>query len=202
VVGIEPVGETAREIDGRVVMHGLSWSQLESMLAIRGDQAGVRLAYLEGDLEILSPSRTHERIKTMIARLLEAYAEEAGVRLDGYGSETMKNPARGRAAEPDECYVVGEGAEPNLVIEVIWTSGGLDKRALYAGLGVAEFWEWQGGTLRVFKLDDGAYVSVERSVLLPELDLGLLGGFVTATDQTAAVRAFRRALRGGDTTPG
>lgn len=37
--------------DDRVVLHGLSWWQFEAMLAVRGDQAGVRVAYLEGDEE-------------------------------------------------------------------------------------------------------------------------------------------------------
>lgn len=36
----------------------------------------MRVTYLEGQLEIMSPSRSHEMLKKLIARLLEAYAEE------------------------------------------------------------------------------------------------------------------------------
>jgi Uma2 family endonuclease len=182
--------------DGRVILHGMGWWQFEAMLAIRGDQAGVRLAYLEGALEIMSPSTTHEIIKTMIARLLEAYAEERGILFNGYGSLTMKNAPKERGAEPDECYVVGsKKADPDLVIEVIWTSGGLDKRRLYAGLGVRELWEWRRGKITVYGLRDGAYLALERSELLPDLDLDLLTSFLETDDQTASVRAFRAALR-------
>jgi Uma2 family endonuclease len=60
--------------DQRVILGDIDWWQFEAFLAIRGDRAGVRVTYLEGELEIMSPSRTHEMLKTMIARLLEAYA--------------------------------------------------------------------------------------------------------------------------------
>src|SRR4051812_25873367 len=69
------------ERDERVIMRGLDWSHYEVMLAIRGDRAGIRLAFLEGDLEIMSPGSTHEAVKTASARLLEAYAEETGIYL-------------------------------------------------------------------------------------------------------------------------
>jgi Uma2 family endonuclease len=193
-----PVRPTpADDPDGRVIMRGLDWWRYEAMLAIRGDQAGVRLSYLEGDLEIMSPSATHELIKKFIARLVEAYAEERGLYFNGYGSLTMKNPAAERGAEPDECYVVGQrgSTEPNFAIEVIWTSGGLDKRRLYAGLGVRELWEWRDGRIEVFVLRRTVYVAVERSELLPELDLDLVARLIEHDDQTQAVRELRAALR-------
>ena len=178
------------------MLNGVDWWQYETMLAIRGDRAGVRLAYLEGTLEIMSPSRTHEYIKTMIARLLEAYAEEMGIFFNGYGSLTMKNPTVERGAEPDECYTVGaEKDSPDLAIEVIWTSGGVDKRRLYAGLGVRELWEWKAGRIAVMVLRAGTYVVVPRSKVLPKLDLAVLASFVEKDDQTRAVREFRKTVR-------
>jgi Uma2 family endonuclease len=186
--------------DGRVIMRGLGWWQYEAMLAIRGDQAGVRLSYLEGDLEIMSPSRSHEQIKTLLARLIEAYADEIGVYFNGYGSLTMKDPAAERGAEPDECYVVGRpspGEHPDLAVEVIWTSGGLDKRRLYAGLRVRELWEWRAGQIEVLALRGPHYVPIPRSDLLPDLDLDLVTRFLAQKDQAQAVRDFRAALRSG-----
>jgi Uma2 family endonuclease len=181
--------------DDRVVMRNLDWWQYEAMLAIRGDSAGVRMAYLEGDLEIMSPGRIHEFVKTAIARLLEAYAEETGIYFNGHGSLTMTNPARRRGAEPDECYVVGGPKEqPDLAIEVILTSGGLDKRRIYAGLGVHELWGWRDGTIEVLIPRGDEYQKVSASELLPELDLVHLASFIQRDDQTAAVREFRRGL--------
>jgi Uma2 family endonuclease len=183
--------------DQRVVLHGLDWWQFETMLAVRGDRSGVRLASLEGELEITSPSLTHEIVKKAIARLLEAYAEEAGLFFNGYGSLTMKQAPKQRAVEPDECYVVGSPKElPDLAIEVIWTSGGIDKRRIYAGLGVGELWEWRDGVITVLILRQSAYVEASRSELLPGLDLGRLASFIEHEDQTQAVREFRTWLRG------
>ena len=78
-------------IDQRVFFHGISWAQFEAMLAMRGDRGSVRFTYLEGELELMSPSRHHEMAKKTIARLLEAFAEERGIELEGFGSWTIKD---------------------------------------------------------------------------------------------------------------
>ena len=49
--------------DQRVILGGIDWWQFEAFLAIRGDRAGVRVTYLEGELEIMSQSRTHLKRK-------------------------------------------------------------------------------------------------------------------------------------------
>src|SRR5690242_5509801 len=105
--------------DQRVVMCGVSWRDYEQLLTIRGDRSGVRLYYLAGDIEIMSPGQGHEWLKTTLARLLEAYADEVGLEFNGFGSMTMKQSRRERGAEPDECYVVGRAkGRPDLAIEV------------------------------------------------------------------------------------
>jgi hypothetical protein len=66
----------------------------------------------------------------MIGCLVEAWCLEKQVDISPYGSWTHENEKSDRAAEPDECYVLGDSAEPercDLAIEVIWTSGGLNK---------------------------------------------------------------------------
>src|SRR5690348_12941816 len=93
--------------DQRVILNGIDWWQFETFLAIRGDRAGVRVTYLEGQLEIMSPSQSHEMLAKTIARLLEAYADEKGLVFEGYKSMTMRNAPKLRVIEPDECYAVG-----------------------------------------------------------------------------------------------
>jgi Uma2 family endonuclease len=194
---------TRREEDQRVILHDVTWSQYETILAIRGDRAGVRLTYLNGELELMSPSLDHEAIKTTIGRLLEAYAEERGLALNGYGSWTVKSALRARGVEPDECYVFGthKPKAPDVAIEVIWTSGGLDKLEVYRGLGVREVWTWRDGRVEVHALRGDHYEQVPRSELLPDLDLGVMASFLQNPDQTAAVREFRAWLRGEATAP-
>jgi Uma2 family endonuclease len=143
----------------------------------------------------MSPSRDHETIKTMIARLLEAYALAEGVDLNGYGSMTMKSRPRARGAEPDECYSVGAPKlRPDIAIEVVWTHGGLDKLEVYRGLRVREVWLYGAGKLEVHALRRNAYIRIPRSEILPRLDLAQLVRYASASNQTDAVRRYLRAL--------
>ncbi len=182
--------------DQRVFLHNVSWEQYERLLELRGDDSAPKMTYLEGELELMSPSREHETIKTVIARLLEAYALAKGIRLDGYGSMTMKNRPKARGAEADECYVVGgPKPRPDIAIEVVWTHGGLDKLEVYRGLGVREVWLHRAGRIEVYALRRKAYIRIPRSEVLPRLDLTQLLRFAPAEDQTDAVRRYLRALR-------
>jgi Uma2 family endonuclease len=186
------------ETDQRIFLHGRTWSEFEILLAVRGDRAGVRMFYLDGEIELMSPSGSHEGVKKTLARLVEAYADERGLEFNGFGSWTLKNAPKERGAEPDECYVIGatHKEKPDLAIEVIWTSGGLDKLAIYAGLGVRELWVWKRpGTILVYSLRGEAYETVSRSELLPEIDLVALAGCIAMPSQSQAVRAYRESLR-------
>ncbi len=188
--------ERSSEPDQRVILSGIDWWQFEAFLAIRGDRAGVRVTYLEGELEIMSPSRTHETLKKLIARLLEAYADEKGLVFEGYGSLTMRNAPKLRGIEPDECYAVGGAKEsPDLAVEVIWTHGGIDKLSVYRGLGVREVWIWKKDELQAYELRGNAYFEIAQSVVVPGLSPSFIAGFLDCETQTEAVRKLRAALR-------
>jgi Uma2 family endonuclease len=182
--------------DHRVTLHGVTWDQYEALLAIRGDTAGVRMAYLEGELELMSPSRSHESIKKVLARLLEAYAEERGLELNGFGSMTLRSRPKERGVEPDECYELGGPKEfPDVAIEVVWTSGGLDKLDIYQAFGVREVCIWRDGRIEIHALRSGGYEHIAGSEILPELDLTKMAELAGSSNQTQAVRDFRAALR-------
>src|SRR5262245_44322742 len=95
------------DADQRVRLHGLSWDDYEALLAMRGESSAVRITYLEGEVELMSPGRPHETDKKRLGRLLEAWAEENGTVLEGFGSWTLKRREAERGAEADECYVIG-----------------------------------------------------------------------------------------------
>jgi Uma2 family endonuclease len=114
------------------------------LLATLGDYPGLRLIDLEGTLEIFTPSREHEMITKVLARLLERYTEEVDIPLHSYGSTTFRQEAKARGLEPDECYCVGALKElPDFALEVNLTSGGVDKLAVYQGLNIPEGLIWQ-----------------------------------------------------------
>ena len=172
---------------------------MTSLLTIRGDHSAPRFTYNKGILEIMSPSRDHETIKSLMGRLIEAYCLERDIRFMPVGSWTLKERKEERAAEPDECYIFGtEPAElPHLAIEVEWTSGRLNKLEVYRKLGVQEVWYWRRGRIEPYGLCDDQYQLLEYSNLLPELDLQLLRTFLDRPTAYDAIRDFRAALTTG-----
>lgn len=179
----------------RVYLSGLRWKDYEILLAIRGDNPRPRMTYREGVLELMSPGRFHETIKKNLARLLEMWAFQRRVRITGYGSWTLKDEAVDRGVEPDECYILGPDPErrdrPDLAIEVVYTSGGIDKLDVYDKLGVDEVWIWRDGALTAWRRrsEGDGYDRVEASVLLPDCDLALLAELATR-DQNDALDAL------------
>jgi Uma2 family endonuclease len=192
-----PAGEYVPTADERIVLYNVPWSHFEIQLAMRGDASVPRVAYLDGVLELMSPSKGHERTKSFLGRLVEVFALERDVELSPYGGWTLKDAPELAGAEPDECYIVGPNQDkdrPDLVIEVIWTSGNLDKLEIYRRLKVGEVWFWRDDVLTVHVLSGNQYERAERSALLPGLDLPLLCSFLDRRSATEAMRAFRAAL--------
>ena len=169
----------------------------EVCLAIRGERRVPRIAYLEGAMKLMSPSKDHERIKSCIGRLIEAYALERGIDLSPYGAWTLKSDSQQSGLEPDECYLIGDQTRevPDLAIEVEWTSGGLDRLAIYRRLGVKEVWVWRAARIHVHRLERDGYEQRTRSQVFPELDVALLASFIDSPTVLQAVTAFREALR-------
>ncbi len=193
-----PAGEYVPTADQRLVTYNVPWAHFEAQLALRGDAPVPRMAYLEGTVELMTPSKDHERIKSYLGRLLEAYALEHGLDLSPYGAWTLKNAPKEAGAEPDECYLVGSDQSrdtPDLAIEVAWTSGGLDKLEIYRRLNVAEVWCWKDDRIMVHVLHEGQYQQVDRSRLFPDLDLRLVCSLLDQPTALQAVRAFRDHLR-------
>jgi Uma2 family endonuclease len=187
--------------DHIVVLEGVTWADYQRHLEIRGERPVPRFTYLQGRLEITAPSRSHEHIKSMIGRLVEAWCLEHDVDIAAYGSWTIEDKAVNRGAEPDECYVLGDVRDPkrpDLAIEVVWTSGGIEKLEVYSGLRVREVWIWKDGQISVYELEGDAYAERERSVCLPALDVALLSSFVDVHPMTRAVREYRVALRSAE----
>ncbi len=189
----------SRYVDQQTVLRRMGWEQFEALLAARGESAVPRLAYLDGELELMSPSEAHEGLKKTFGRLLEAWADETGVELEGRGRWTLKTSPRKKAGiEPDECYFVGERGQkkvPDLAIEVIWAHSLLDKLEIYRRLGVREVWTWEDGQVRVFVLGRSGYQSRSRSAVLPRIDLDLIRRCLEEPTQTRAVKKLRAALR-------
>ncbi|NJK51967.1 MAG: Uma2 family endonuclease [Leptolyngbyaceae cyanobacterium SU_3_3] len=181
----------------RLLLEGVSWQQYELLLATLGDDfPALRLSYLEGSLEIMTTSPLHEELKTTIGMLMEAYFQETRTWFHGIGSATFRKMAKQRGLEPDECYCLGQKKEfPDLAIEIVLTSGLVDKLDIYRGLGVTEVWVWEVGQFRIYHLREDGYEQLATSELLPNCDIQLLASYVKPEEQFDAVMAFREQVR-------
>jgi len=188
--------DTQSTEEQRLILNSVTWQQYETLRATLDDIPGLRMTYLEGTLEIMTPSPEHEVDKTAIARLIEIYALEMDIDLTGYGSTTFRKQARERGLEPDECYCFGQLKEvPDIAIEVVIKSGSIDKLSVYQGLEVPEVWFWKNNQFSIYRLRDWGYELLPRSEFLPELDFSVLAQYVRSPNQTQAVKAYRNTLR-------
>lgn len=179
------------------IIPNVSWQQYEEIDKAFESISGVKFRYLDSLLEIMTISPEHEDFKTTLRMLLEAYLRAKRIRFYGRGGPSLGSQELGARSEPDESYNLGTRKPyPDLVIEVVITSGGIDKLEGYRRIGVAEVWFWEDGVLSLhhLKADSSGYEKVDRSILLPDLPLETFCRYITYHDQFDAVDEFLAAL--------
>src|SRR5688572_20448338 len=86
-----------------ITLEGVSWELYERLSEELSAQR-VRLTYDDGTLTLTSPILSrHERIKSLLARIVEAATEERNLPIATLGSTTWKKKKLRKALEPDEC---------------------------------------------------------------------------------------------------
>ena len=188
----------------RYITDKVSWEYYETLLTQLGDSLEFRLTYLDGILEVMSPSRNHERIKTLIGDLLLIYFLETDTEYYPTGSMTLRNPEQRGGTEPDESYCIGTNKEiPDLAIEVVITSGGINRLEVYQRLGVREVWFWQNNRFLVYHSrsenveqfqQTSGYELINSSEILPDINLTILAEYVQHPNPLVAVKSFRKTL--------
>jgi len=191
-------------------LSGISWKTYETLLEEMSDRR-LRLTYNRGNLEIMAPSTGQERFKKVAGRFVETIAEELQIRIEPLGSTTFKRPQLS-GAEPDECFYIdnieavrgkkrldlNEDPAPDLVIEVDVTSSSQNRLQVYADLGVAEVWVYNGESLLIQQLQNGTYITSPTSQFFPNLPILEIAIFLQQAGQTdylELVKAFRNWVR-------
>ena len=191
-------------------LSGISWTTYETLLEELSDRR-LRLTYNRGNLEIMAPSPEHELSKEVLGRFIETIAEEFEVSIYPLGSTTFKQ-MKLSGAEPDKCFYIrniaavqgkkrlnmAEDPAPDLVLEIDITSSSLDRLQVYADLGVAEVWIYNGASLIIQQLQDRTYIAVQTSQFFANLSIPDIAVWLqrsTTMDYLALVKAFRRWVR-------
>jgi len=127
-----------REKDQHFVYSGLTWEQFKLIQAGFAESPNVRLAYYREEMEILKNGRNHEFYKKIIGFLISLFCLENNIEFEPTGSMTQQREGEA-SVEPDESYSFGiSKPTPDLVIEVIFTSGSPKKLQRYLALEIPE----------------------------------------------------------------
>ncbi|MGF2038123.1 MAG: Uma2 family endonuclease [Nostoc sp. CmiVER01] len=180
-----------------VTLKDVSWEQFKGIEAQLQENRNVRLSYLSGILEIMSPiGDKHEKVKSTVGLLLEAYMKKLSIRFYRRGGFTLEEPGYA-SGTPDESYSIGTEREvPDIVIEIIVTSGSISRKELYKPKKVPEVWFWKSNQIKIFHLSEsGEYEEVNRSGFFPNLDPALMLSYIAMPDQYDAIIEFEQALQ-------
>ena len=198
----------------RFVLENIEWDDYEAILAALGDQPGIRVTYDGESLEFRRPSLRHEFTKCRAGRLIDTLTLELDIPILGGGSTTFRRKIIKKGLEPDECYWiqneeavrVSEDEDwdrdpvPDLAIEVEVTTSVLNRRGIYAALGVPEIWRLVNSAVQVNLLQsDGTYAVSETSRAFPFLPMAEFSQWLEIPEgksETSWIRSFAEWVRG------
>ncbi|HZK82813.1 MAG TPA: Uma2 family endonuclease [Humisphaera sp.] len=188
------------------VLEDATWELYEKLLQDIGDRP-IRVTYDDGRMEIMSPLAEHEDVKKLIGRMIEMLTFLLDMPVKSLGSTTFRRKDRAKGLEPDECYYFRDEAKmrgrkrldmrkdppPELVVEVDVTHRSVPRLPIYAALGVAEIWRFDGLRLICLHLKGKEYAVRKMSLAFPFLEPALLQTFIDQLadrGETQIVKAF------------
>lgn len=202
----------AETLEMPAVMRGVTWAQYESLLDAFPERY-LRQAYYRGTLEIRTKTFLQQRTKSVIDRCIGAVALDLGIRMASLGSTTRTKRAIECGIEPDASYFIKneqatrgwwergpeDGPLPDLVLETEMEPVALDRLIVYAALGVAEVWKYDGTDLKFYCLgESGEYEARRRSLSFPFLAPDDVHRFIVMLcdlDDTTLTKAFLKHAR-------
>ncbi|MEA5503672.1 Uma2 family endonuclease [Halotia wernerae UHCC 0503] len=196
--------------DEIIHLSGISWQTYETLLVELSDRR-LRMTYNRGNLEIMTPSPEHERFKKVAGRFVETIAEELDIPIEPLGSTTFKRPELS-GVEPDECFYIRnitlvrgkkrldltQDPAPDLMVEIDVTSSCHNRLQVYADLGVAEVWIYNGESLVIKQLQNDTYITSQTSQFFVNLPIPEIARFLQQAptmDYLELVKVFRNWVR-------
>jgi Uma2 family endonuclease len=154
------------------------WDEYQALARAIGDQH-VRLAYDGERVELMRRGPEHELLAGIAGVLVRALASVQGVLCKSMGMSRWERTEARRGVEGDATFYLNpdkiavarrrpkKAADwplPDLAIEIDMSPSEIDRPGIYAALGVAEVWRFDGETLRIDRLGaDGTYSDAPES---------------------------------------
>jgi len=169
----------------RVVFRDVDWSFYERVVESIPEGSNIHVDYDGRDLEVMGNGPTHEDVKHSLSQFINVIAEELSIPYKGFGETTWTRPEIPRGLESDLCYYfqpeklaavarlrgskgVSGYPNPDLATEVDISRPQVDRPGIYAALGVAEIWRFDGEQVVIERLTaEGKYAAVDASGFLP-----------------------------------
>ncbi|HAC65199.1 MAG TPA: hypothetical protein DCF68_17135 [Cyanothece sp. UBA12306] len=200
--------------ENRVILNQITWETFKQLLEELGNKRSSRLAYNQGILEIMTPLGEHEHSKCFIDILVRQISIELDLNIKAMGSLTLKKEMSKKGVEPDACYYLKNeplvrhkqditldvDPAPDLVLEIDMSNNSLNKLPIYAALGVAEIWRYDGSDLisLILNNDSQDYEKSNYSSVFPWLELSQLLPFLQQSlkdGETKTLQDFRQWVR-------
>ncbi|HAC63610.1 MAG TPA: hypothetical protein DCF68_08745 [Cyanothece sp. UBA12306] len=194
-----------------VILDHIRWETYQALVKDSAEQSNKRLTYFRGILEIMTPLPEHETYKKLLDRFVLVTVEEMNREMRSLGSCTWSREDLRQGLEPDECYYIDNEKEvrgkleidlnndppPDLAIEIDITSSSLNRMEIYAALGVAEIWRFDGQFLSIYQLVKSGYQECQFSKVFPFLKSEDIMGFLKQSQggEMALIKAFRLWVR-------
>jgi Uma2 family endonuclease len=186
------------QADRLITLQG-GWAQFRLIQQGCEQTSNARLSYFNGTIEILMPGQLHETFSRLIGWMLSTFfLTKTTIDFTPTGAVTQEREGEA-AAQADESYCIGMLKPiPDLSIEIIFTSGSINKLDRYQALGVPEVWFWEDGTLKLYHLRDQGYEPIVQSELpgLADLDLALFKRCIlmAETNSREAMSVFAKEI--------
>ncbi len=187
-ITVTPKRRTTAQTAGetRILVPNASWTLYEGFVKNLPENSPIRTAFDGRDMEIMVKGAMHDQFADLLNDFIKFIAVTLSISIRGVRETTWIRSEIERGIEADGCYYLdpakiasaqaamrrGENdvaayPNPDLAIEVDISTPKADRESIYAALGVAEIWIFDGQILTIQRLDEqGRYQAVERSGFL------------------------------------
>ncbi len=187
-----------------------TWEAYSLLDEARGETSNPRLIYADGRLTVVTKGYPHERLKMLLAWMIETMLVELPIEFASIGEMTLKlGNSEEKGVEADAGYyftnrerllgkrkiVIGVDPAPDLAVEIVVSHPVEDSLAIYSAFGVSEVWVCREGELTFLIRDDGGrYQPSPRSRWLPFLASDEMSTWLFQEEQLGD-RAIRRNFK-------